>query len=64
MATFLGDDDSVPCVVVVNDAQQYSIWPDGRDIPDGWKAAGFAGTRAECLEHIDATWADPVAVVQ
>jgi MbtH protein len=44
--------------VVVNDEDQYSVWPDGRDIPDGWRAEGFAGGRQECLNHIDAVWTD------
>lgn len=59
MAAFLGDDDSVPCVVVVNGRNQYSIWPAGRDVPDGWHAAGFTGPRSSCLEHIEAVWPDP-----
>lgn len=44
--------------VVVNDEEQYSLWPDGRDIPAGWRAAGFAGSRQACLDHIDAVWTD------
>lgn len=62
MATFLGDDDSVPCVVVVNSEKQYSIWPEGREVPSGWTKTGFSGTRAECLAHIDQIWTDPVAI--
>ncbi len=44
--------------VVVNDEDQYSVWPDDRDIPDGWRAEGFAGGRQECLDHIDEVWTD------
>ncbi|MEV8319613.1 MbtH family protein [Streptomyces sp. NPDC059900] len=62
MATFLGDDDTVACAVVVNDAGQYSIWPAGQEPPPGWHGTGFAGSRAECLAHIDETWTDPVAL--
>ncbi|MFG2651371.1 MbtH family protein [Streptomyces sp. NPDC048436] len=61
MAAFLGDDDTVACVVVINDAGQYSIWPAGRETPAGWQGTGFAGSRAECLTHIDEIWTDPVA---
>lgn len=61
MATFLGDDDSVPCVVVVNGSNQYSIWPQGREIPAGWHAIGFGGPRGECLEHIETIWPNPTA---
>ncbi|MDT0532818.1 MbtH family NRPS accessory protein [Micromonospora sp. DSM 115977] len=46
------------CRVVVNDEEQYSIWPDGREIPAGWREEGFVGPRARCLEHIDSVWTD------
>ncbi len=45
-------------VVVVNAEEQYSIWPAGRDIPAGWRAAGFEGEQAECLAFIDESWTD------
>ncbi|WP_216216768.1 MbtH family protein [Amycolatopsis aidingensis] len=45
-------------LVVLNDEEQFSIWFADRDLPAGWRAEGFSGTRAECLAHIDATWTD------
>ncbi|MFE9694031.1 MbtH family protein [Micromonospora sp. NPDC005806] len=45
-------------VVVRNDEEQYSIWPAGREIPAGWHDAGFTGTRADCLAHVDEVWTD------
>ena len=45
-------------VVVINDELQYSIWPSGRDIPLGWRAVGYEGSRAECLAHIEQVWTD------
>jgi MbtH protein len=50
--------ESAPHLVVINDEDQYSLWPAGRGIPDGWRAAGFTGTRQECLDHIDLVWVD------
>jgi len=47
-----------PHVVVVNDEEQYSIWPVGRDLPAGWRRDGFTGTEEECLAYIDETWTD------
>ncbi|GAA0854031.1 MbtH family protein [Streptosporangium amethystogenes subsp. fukuiense] len=44
--------------VVVNHEEQYSIWPDGRDLPDGWRHEGARGTREDCLAHIDRVWTD------
>ena len=45
-------------LVVVNDEEQYSIWPEGREIPAGWRAEGTAGTKDECLAHIEKIWID------
>lgn len=44
--------------VVINDEEQYSIWPSHRDIPNGWKAVGPTGSKAECLEYIEQNWVD------
>ncbi|MGJ6960830.1 MbtH family protein [Streptosporangium sp. G11] len=44
--------------VVVNHEEQYSIWPDDRDIPDGWREEGVSGTKEDCLAHIDRVWTD------
>jgi MbtH protein len=44
--------------VVVNGEEQYSIWPVGRDAPDGWRAIGVRGQKAECLQRIDELWTD------
>lgn len=44
--------------VVVNDEEQYSIWPDGRDVPLGWRLVGVAGTKEACLAHIETVWTD------
>jgi MbtH protein len=45
-------------LVVLNDEEQYSIWPVGRAIPAGWNAEGTSGTREECLAHIERVWTD------
>ncbi|GII04764.1 MbtH family protein [Planobispora takensis] len=44
--------------VVLNDEEQYSIWPVGRENPAGWHDAGFTGTKDECLAHIEQVWTD------
>jgi MbtH protein len=44
--------------VVINEEEQYSIWPASRDMPLGWKAAGPAGTKDECLDWIEKEWKD------
>jgi MbtH protein len=44
--------------VVVNDEEQYSLWPGGRAIPEGWRAADMAGSREECLDFVRRVWID------
>lgn len=51
-------DENTIYAVVVNHEEQYSIWPEEREIPLGWKATGFTGIKDECLEHIKEIWAD------
>jgi MbtH protein len=45
-------------MVVVNAEEQYSIWRHDKELPPGWRAAGFVGTKEECLESIELTWTD------
>jgi MbtH protein len=44
--------------VVVNHEEQYSIWPDGNPIPDGWQPVGAARPKEECLTYIEEVWTD------
>jgi MbtH protein len=52
------DDDDRTYKVVVNHEEQYSIWFADREIPMGWQAEGFEGTKQECLDHIEEVWTD------
>ncbi|MEV7601387.1 MbtH family NRPS accessory protein [Kitasatospora sp. NPDC089797] len=51
-------DDDRRYQVVLNQEEQYSVWPTGRELPLGWRAEGFEGTREECLKHIAEVWTD------
>jgi MbtH protein len=44
--------------VVMNHEGQYSIWPAGRENPNGWRDGGKSGSKAECLAHIKEVWTD------
>ncbi|WP_441245334.1 MbtH family protein [Kitasatospora sp. McL0602] len=44
--------------VVLNDEEQYSLWSADRELPAGWRAEGFTGTREEALAHIGEVWTD------
>ena len=52
------DDETVNYFVVINEEEQYSIWPAHRPLPNGWEAAGDARPRGECLDYIERTWTD------
>lgn len=54
------EDSSSPIAyrVVVNHEEQYSIWPQERELPAGWREVGVSGTKAKCLEHIRDVWVD------
>ena len=52
------DDETIDYFVVINDEEQYSIWPAHRDIPNGWRAVGAAQTREACLSYIEQAWTD------
>lgn len=52
------DRDDIAFKVVVNHEEQYSIWPDYKEIPAGWRAVGKTGLRQECLAYIDEVWTD------
>lgn len=44
--------------VVINHEEQYSIWPDYKEIPAGWRAVGKEGSKDECLAYIEEVWID------
>lgn len=51
------EDDTI-YQVIVNDEEQYSIWPADRELPLGWRSAGKSGTKQECLAYIQEVWTD------
>jgi MbtH protein len=44
--------------VVINEEEQYSIWPLGRELPLGWKPAPKSGSKEACLAYIGEVWTD------
>ena len=44
--------------VVVNREEQYSIWPEYRELPTGWTEVAKSGTKTECLAYIKEAWTD------
>lgn len=52
------DADTTAYQVVMNDEEQYSLWPADKALPAGWRAAGKSGPKAECLAFIEQVWTD------
>ena len=51
-------EDKTTYKVVVNHEEQYSIWPEYKELPLGWRDVGKHGPKAECLEYIKEVWTD------
>ena len=43
---------------IINQEEQYSIWPADRENPLGWTDAGKVGPRDEVLAYIKEVWTD------
>lgn len=52
------DRDDATFKVVVNDEEQYSIWPDYKQTPNGWREVGKVGNKQDCLAYIETVWTD------
>ena len=52
------EDEKGDYLVLINDEEQYSLWPAYLDVPQGWHVTGPRGERQVCLDWIDRTWTD------
>jgi len=52
------EEDTTIYKVVLNHEEQYSIWPEDRENPPGWRDAGKSGPKDECLAYIETVWTD------
>src|SRR5205807_2276955 len=51
-------EDTTIYKVVVNHEEQYSLSPEYKTNPLGWRDAGKSGSKAECLAYIKEVWTD------
>lgn len=51
-------EDTTIYKVVVNHEEQYSIWPEYKQNPLGWRDVGKVGAKDECLSYIKEVWTD------
>jgi MbtH protein len=54
----MSDETELVFRVVINDEEQYSIWPADSPVPAGWHDADRSGTQDECLDYIQTVWTD------
>ncbi|AZM58657.1 MULTISPECIES: MbtH family protein [unclassified Streptomyces] len=45
-------------LVLVNDENQHSLWPEFAEVPDGWRAVHGPTGRQDCLEYVETHWTD------
>jgi MbtH protein len=50
------NEENIVFTVLVNDKEQYSLWPEPTPVPNGWRSTGKVGTKAECLEYVNEVW--------
>jgi MbtH protein len=44
--------------VVVNEEEQYALWPLAMVNSAGWSDAGKTGTKEECMTYVNEVWSD------
>ncbi|MCX5402018.1 MbtH family protein [Streptomyces sp. NBC_00102] len=52
------DDQDGTFLVLVNDENQHSLWPQFADVPEGWTVTHGPDTHAACLAHVEQEWTD------
>ena len=45
-------------LVLVNDENQHSLWPQFAEVPAGWRTAFGPAGRADCLDYVNTNWTD------
>jgi MbtH protein len=44
--------------VLVNQEEQYALWPDDQAVPEGWQRVGPTGNKERCLSFVKESWTD------
>ncbi|WP_213453298.1 amino acid adenylation domain-containing protein [Rhizomonospora bruguierae] len=52
------DDPAGTFLVLVNDNEQYSLWPAAWPVPAGWRVAHGPAARHDCLSEVERVWTD------
>lgn len=52
------DDADEAFLVLINDEEQFSLWPQSAAVPPGWRIAHGPDARETCLTFITDRWTD------
>jgi MbtH protein len=52
------EDDSREYLALCNEEEQYSLWPHGNEVPEGWRVVYGPESREKVIDHIDRVWTD------
>ena len=52
------DDPDGQFMVLINEEEQYSLWPGRLTVPAGWRIVLANDTRQACLDFIEESWTD------
>ncbi len=44
--------------MLVNEEEQYSLWPAFAEVPSGWRVVFGEEGRAECVDYVEKQWTD------
>jgi len=58
MSTNPFDDEDGRFYVLINDEEQYSLWPTFAEVPQGWRVVFGEESRAACVEYVGQNWTD------
>ena len=59
MSTSCFDRDGETFIVLINHEEQYSIWPQWKAVPGGWRAVdGVQGDKQTALAYVEKHWTD------
>ena len=52
------EDNNGTFLVLVNDENQHSLWPEFAEVPAGWKRVLGPEQRQSCLDYVEQHWTD------
>ncbi|MFJ6217216.1 MbtH family protein [Streptomyces sp. NPDC092296] len=60
------EDNDATFLVLVNDENQHSLWPEFAAVPAGWRTVFGPGSREDALAYVSREWTDlrPASLVE